>query len=85
MSLILVGNNGKTYNYNSTSRLILSGEELLETEIIQQAYETPKKLICRYKSGGYTDVMKSYPVIMMAKAITNNGASCIIKNVDVEN
>ena len=44
MSLILVGNNGKTYNYNSTSRLILSGEELLETEIIQQAYETPKKL-----------------------------------------
>ena len=38
MSLILVGNNGKTYNYNSTSRLILSGEELLETEIIQQAY-----------------------------------------------
>ena len=71
--------------YNSTSRLILSGEELLETEIIQQAYETPKKLICRYKSGGYTDVMKSYPVIMMAKAITNNGASCIIKNVDVEN
>ena len=26
MSLILVGNNGKTYNYNSTSRLILSGK-----------------------------------------------------------
>lgn len=77
MSLILVGNNGKTYNYNSTSRLILSGEELLETEIIQQAYETPKKLICRYKSGGYTDVMKSYPVIMMAKAITNNGGKTI--------
>lgn len=77
MSLILVGNNGKTYNYNSTSRLILSGEELLETEIIQQAYETPKKLICRYESGGYTDVMKSYPVIMMAKAITNNGGKTI--------
>ena len=35
MSLILVGNNGKTYNYNSTSRLILSGEELLEKMCIR--------------------------------------------------
>ena len=64
-------------NYNSTSRLTLSGKELLETEIIQQAYETPKKLICRYESCGYTDVMKNYPVIMMAKAITGNGGKTI--------
>lgn len=77
VSLILVGKNGKTYNYNTTSRLILSGKELLETEIIQLAYETPEKLICRYENCGYTDVMKNDPVIMMAKAITSNGGKNI--------
>lgn len=59
----MVGKNGKTYNYNTTSRLILSGKELLETEIIQLAYETPEKLICRYENCGYTDVMKNYVLI----------------------
>lgn len=78
LSLLLVGRQGKTFNYNSTSRLILSGEELLETEVIRKAFEDPKKLICQYGTGGYTDVMKDYPVIFLAKTITRDGG----KNVD---
>lgn len=73
MSMILIGNKGKTYNYNSNAKLIFSGEELLKTKIIRQAFETPRQLICQYEKSGYTDVMKDYPVIMMAKAITRDG------------
>lgn len=78
MSIILVGDKGKTYNYNSNAKMILSGEELLKTEIIRQAFETPRQMVCRYEKNGYTDVMKDYPVIMMAKAITRDGG----KNVE---
>lgn len=78
LSMVLVGKTGKTYNYNKTSRLLLTGTELLEKEIIKKALAAPKKLICQYEESGYTDVMKNYPVIMMAKAITRDGG----KNVE---
>lgn len=78
LSMVLVGNTGKTFNYNTTARLLLTGQELLETDIIQKALKNPKKLICQYEECGYTDVMKNYPVIMLAKAITSDGG----KNVD---
>lgn len=76
MSLILVGKNGKTFSYNA-ARIILSGEELLETEIIRKAFESPKKLICQYAKSGYTDVTKKDPVIFMAKAITRDGGKTV--------
>lgn len=78
MSMILVGKTGKLHNYNNTSRLLMTGEELLQKEIIRKALENPKKLICQYGKSGYTDVMKNFPVIMMAKAITRDGG----RNVD---
>lgn len=77
LSMVLVGKTGKTHNYNNTSRLILTGEELLESSIVQKALKNPKKLICQYGESGYTDVMKNYPVIMMAKAITSDGGKSI--------
>lgn len=77
MSLILAGKNGKTFSYNAT-RLMISGEELIETEVVQKALKNPKKIFCHYEKKGYTDVMKDYSVIIMAKAITSNGG----KNVE---
>lgn len=77
MSLILAGKNGKTFSYNA-ARLMISGEELIETEVVQKALKNPKKIFCHYEKKGYTDVMKDYSVIIMAKAITSNGG----KNVE---
>lgn len=77
LSMVLVGKTGKTFNYNTTARLLMSGEELLKSPIICEAFENPKKLICQYGESGYTDVMKNYPVLMMAKAITRDGGKTV--------
>lgn len=77
LSVVLVGKTGKTFNYNTTARLLMSGEELLKSPIICEAFENPKKLICQYGESGYTDVMKNYPVLMMAKAITRDGGKTV--------
>ena len=77
-SLVLLGLNGRTYNYNTTAKLILSVEQILESEPAAKAMNSPNKLICEYRDGGFTDVMRNQPVIIMAKAITQDGG----KNID---
>lgn len=72
-SMLLVGVSGKTFNYNSTARLVVSAQEILDSDVAVKAFSNPKQLICQYASSGFTDVMKDRPVIMMAKAITSHG------------
>ena len=72
MNLVLLGIDGKTLNYNDSS-LVMDGETLLHNYVVKKALENPKKLICQYEEGGYTDVMKDYPVIVLAKSISRNG------------
>lgn len=71
-NLVLLGVNGKALNYNGSS-LATDGPSLLEDQVVKKALENPKKLICQYKRGGYTDVMKDCPVIVLAKAISRDG------------
>lgn len=72
MNLVLLGIDGKTLNYNDSS-LVTDGETLLHNSVVKKALENPKKLICQYEKGGYTDVMKDCPVIVLAKSISRDG------------
>lgn len=72
-SLIIVGTNKKTHNYNTSSRLVTPVDVILNSDFVIQAQENPKELICQYGERGFTDVMSSEPVIFMAKAITSEG------------
>lgn len=77
MNLILLGLNGRTLNYSSTN-MALTGNELLETDIVNQALDNPGQLVCEYLESGYTEVMEHAPVIAMAKAIRENNRGQVV-------
>lgn len=69
LNVLLIGKNGKSYIYNHSDKLAVPALEIVNNEITRKAAETSGKLICEYQKVGYSDVMKSEPVIVMCRAI----------------
>lgn len=68
VNMILIGKDGRSYNHSDT-RIIVSHEEIWQSPIAQAAIDTPGTIACKYAESGFTDVVRSEPVVMMAKAL----------------
>ncbi len=75
VNMILLGRDGKSYNHSDT-RIIVSHEEIWEGEVAKAAIAQPGTIVCKYEESGFTDVMKSEPVVVMAKALFFSQEKC---------
>lgn len=68
ISVFVLGKNEKSYIYSSSDVFAVPKSTIWDSDAARMAKENPKKIICRYEQAGFTNVMKSEPVVIMAKA-----------------
>lgn len=68
MSTFVLGADEKSYLYSNSDVFAVSKEEILHSRIAACARNNKNKIVSLYAKSGFTDVMKSEPVIIMAKA-----------------
>ena len=77
-NIMLAGMSGKTYIHNSSDKLVMQADQILQSDISLKALETPKILASGYREQGFTETMAGYPVVIFAKAIQERGSSEIL-------
>lgn len=70
ISVFIVGMNEKSFIYSSSDVFAVPKEEILKSDVAQKVKRNPNKIICQYRKGGFTNVMKRVPVVIMAKALS---------------
>lgn len=75
LNVMLVGNNGKDYVLNDSSKEVPVGE-ILEGNAARKAMELPGKLVCEYEESGYTNDQKGTPVMVMARTLSYEENQC---------
>lgn len=68
MSAYIIGNNEKSYLYSNSDVFAVSKKEILGSSIADYARKNMDKIVCKYAEKGLTNVTKSEPVIILAKA-----------------
>jgi len=63
-----LGEDEKSYMYSRSDMFAVSKSEIWESDVGQKALQNPGKIICTYRESGFTNVSKSSPVMILAKA-----------------
>lgn len=68
ISVFILGQDEKSYIYSGSDVFAVPKSTIWDSDVALTARKNPKKIICRYEDAGFTNVMKSEPVVIMAKA-----------------
>lgn len=68
ISVFVLGKNEKSYIYSGSDVFAVPKNRIWDSGVSNMARENAGKIICKYETGGFTNVMKGHPVIIMAKA-----------------
>lgn len=68
LSVFVLGKNEKSYMCSRSDVFAADKETVWNSSVAQAAKENLNKIICKYQQAGFTNVTKSDPVIIMAKA-----------------
>lgn len=68
LSIFVLGKDDKGYMYSNSDVFSVPKSEIWESDVARKAKENPRGVICQYEKAGFTNVMKSTPVVIMAKA-----------------
>lgn len=74
-NIMLAGMSGRTYIHNSSDKLVIPAEQIIQSDISMKVLENPKILASGYREQGFTDTMAGSPVVVFAKAIQERGSS----------
>lgn len=73
-SLLLAGENGRSYIHSSPDRLAMTAEDIWDSPFGRRIRENPELFESTYLEGGYTETMQSAPVIVFARGIREHGS-----------
>lgn len=68
ISVFILGKDEKSYIYSNSDVFDTKKSAIWSSSVAEAARGNLNKIICKYEKSGFTDVMKSEPVIIMAKA-----------------
>lgn len=68
ISVFILGQDGKSYLCSKSDIFASEKDEIWNSRVAEAARANMNKIICKYEPSGFTNVMKSEPVVMMAKA-----------------
>lgn len=68
LTMLVIGENYKSYISNDSDRFSVPKEEVLESSAARKAREHRGQLICQYEKQGFTWVTQTDPVVVFAKA-----------------
>ncbi|WP_281725515.1 cache domain-containing sensor histidine kinase [Lachnoclostridium phocaeense] len=69
LNLFVIGENKKTYIYNSSDKIFRDRQEILDSDIYRKAVENPTRLVSDYQEEGFTEITSQAPVVLFAKAL----------------
>lgn len=68
INVFVMGRGGKSYMHSNSDMFALPKEEIWKSDVAEDAKANPGKIICVYQENGFTNVSKTMPVVVLAKA-----------------
>ena len=85
LNLFVIGENKKTFIYNSSDKIFRDRQEILDSDIYRKAVGNPTRLVSAYQEEGFTEITSQAPVVLFAKALNleddENPAGVIIVTI----